>query len=55
MKQKGKRYEIINVHPTYESEEQKQEAYKELALELALIADRYGYSRVIDDEDDNKK
>lgn len=34
-KQKG-RYKIINKRPTYSSEEERQEAYKKCALEIAI-------------------
>ena len=40
MKEKTKkRYKIINVHPTYASEEEKLESYKKAALALALEAE----------------
>lgn len=39
MKEKPKKkYKIINVHPTYNSEEEKLESYKKCALELARTA-----------------
>ena len=33
-------YKIINNHPEYNSEEEREEAFKQIALELALEAQR---------------
>lgn len=41
MKEKPKKvYKIINKHPTYNSEEERQESLKKCALELARTAAR---------------
>lgn len=41
MKDKPKKiYRVINNHPIYESEEEKQESYKKCAIALALEAER---------------
>ncbi len=41
MKEKTKKkYKIINVHPTYNSEEERQESLKQCAFDLAITASR---------------
>ena len=35
-------YKVIDIHPTYESEEERQKAYEEVALGLARIGRRFG-------------